>query len=169
MAHTAASLIASPNPRILESRILLNHAQDDRFDFLKGRWKLVWERTKKDARAKRDLMSGKSEKQKQAVGGLIGGYESSDEDEDEEDGAADAPALGPPASEPPPPPPSPPDDDDDSPPVQPEEILAEEAPTRKPDASGVTSAGTEDQAEKQRLRRVKAEEWKRQRALAKGA
>jgi len=159
MQHTAASLLKSPNPKVLESRILMNHTSDERFEFLRGRWKLTWERTKKDAKAKHDLQSGKNEKEKKSVGSLIGGYESSDEDEDEEENDGDE-LLSP--SPPPPPPP-----DSDLPP------LPDEGNTGCSDrddlvdneAAGVTPVSEEE--DRQKFRRLKAEEWKRKRAEAK--
>jgi hypothetical protein len=155
MQHTAASLLKSPNPRVLESRILMNHTSDERFEFLRGRWKLTWERTKKDARAKHDLISGKGEKEKKSVGSLIGGYESSDEDEEEEG--------GPPTMSPPPPPP-----DIDLPPLPKESDLIDAASEShiEPEAAEQATSVAEEE-DRQRLRRLKAEEWKRKRAEAK--
>lgn len=161
MSHTATALYASPNPQILESRILTNHAQDPRFEFLRGRWKDTWLGIKKDAKAKKDLTSGRSEREKKAVGGLIGGYESdSDSDSDAGPGrdvdGGDDPPPPPPSSPPGPPPvdiPPPPSDDAD------EEVS--EIPQGAPSTA-------ETEAEKKRLRRLKAEEWKRKRAVTKG-
>jgi hypothetical protein len=150
MMHTATSLLASPNPRILESRILTNHARDERFEFLKGRWKLTWDRTKKDAKAKKDLLSGRSEKEKKSVGTLIGDYASSDEDESD-------------AQTPPPPP------GEELPPT-PEDAIEEQVGDAQA-AQEINTAETtrevdlEVDEEKKRIRRLKAEEWKRQRAL----
>ena len=159
MSHTAASLLKSPNPKVLESRILMNHASDERFEFLRGRWRLTWERTKKDAKAKHGLLSGKAEKEKKNVGSLIGGYESS-EDEEEEGG---------PPSLPPPPPPS----DSDIPPL-PDDEEPKARPLDKEHGSGLSGlsgdgalALSAEEEERQRIRRLKAEEWKRKRALGK--
>jgi hypothetical protein len=155
MQHTAASLLKSPNPKVLESRILMNHTSDERFEFLRGRWKLTWERTKKDAKAKHDLLSGKNEKEKKSVGSLIGGYESSDEDEEDEG--------GPPSLSPPPPPP-----DIDLPPLPEEKDLIDAASEShiEPEAAEQATSVAEEE-DRQRLRRLKAEEWKRKRAEAK--
>jgi len=155
MQHTAASLLKSPNPKVLESRILMNHTSDERFEFLRGRWKLTWERTKKDAKAKHDLLSGKNEKEKKSVGSLIGGYESSDEDEEDRG--------GPPSLSPPPPPP-----DIDLPPLPEEDDLIDAAAESRdePEAAEQATSVTEEE-DRQRLRRLKAEEWKRKRAEAK--
>jgi hypothetical protein len=133
----------------------MNHTSDERFEFLRGRWKLTWERTKKDAKAKHDLLSGKNEKEKKSVGSLIGGYESSDEDEEDEG--------GPPSLSPPPPPP-----DIDLPPLPEEKDFIDAASESRdePEAAELaTPAGEEE--DRQRLRRLKAEEWKRKRAEAK--
>jgi len=134
----------------------MNHTSDERFAFLRGRWKLTWERTKKDAKAKQDLLSGKSEKEKKSVGSLIGGYESSDDDEDEE--------QRPPALSPPPPPPP----DVDIPPL-PDDQYSDTA--RQNDHihsdSGTEVSLAEAEEERQRLRRIKAEEWKKKRAGVK--
>lgn len=157
MQHTAASLLKSPNPKVLESRILMNHTSDERFEFLRGRWKLTWERTKKDAKAKHDLLSGKNEKEKKSVGSLIGGYESSDEDDgDEEEG-------GPPSFSPPPPPP-----DIELPPLPDEgDPIVTGSDSRVDPAVTEDATPTQEEEDRQRLRRLKAEEWKRKRAEAK--
>jgi hypothetical protein len=133
----------------------MNHTSDERFEFLRGRWKLTWERTKKDAKAKHDLLSGKNEKEKKSVGSLIGGYESSDEDEEDE-GAP--PSLSPP--------PSPPDID--LPPLPEESDLIDAASESRdePEAAEQATSVAEEE-DRQRLRRLKAEEWKRKRAEAK--
>jgi hypothetical protein len=154
MSHTAASILKSPNPKVLESRILMNHASDERFEFLRGRWKLTWERTKKDAKAKHDLLSGKNDKEKKNVGTLIGGYESSDEDDD--DTEAEPPML------PPPPPPDieiPPLPDEDEPEFDDRDHLAL--------TENASASESVEEMERQRIRRLKAEEWKRKRAQAK--
>ena len=159
MQHTAASLLKSPNSKVLESRILMNHTSDERFEFLRGRWKLTWERTKKDAKAKHDLLSGKNEKEKKSVGSLIGGYESSDEDEDEEENeVGELPSSSPP----PPPPPDvalPPLPDEGDPGFLDRDGLVDN------EAAEVTPVSEEE--DRQRLRRLKAEEWKTKRAKAK--
>ena len=159
MQHTAASLLKSPNPKVLESRILMNHTSDERFEFLRGRWKLTWERTKKDAKVKHDLLSGKNEKEKKSVGSLIGGYESSDEDEDEEENdVGELPSPSPP----PPPPPDidlPPLPDEGNPGLSDRDGLVDN------EAAAVTPVSEEE--DRQKFRRLKAEEWKRKRAEAK--
>lgn len=162
MSHTATALYASPNPQILESRILLNHAQDPRFEFLRGRWGDTWQSVKRDTRAKKDLMSGRSEREKKAVGGLIGGYESdSDSGSDSDSDSGSQPGVDVVPPPPPSPPPVPPPNDLPSPPSNPQ---TEERET--PETTG-TIRDQEAEAEKQRQRRLKAEEWKRNRAQAK--
>jgi len=118
---------------------------------------LTWERTKKDAKAKNDLLSGKKEKEKKSVVSLIGGYESSDEDDgDEEEG-------GPPSFSPPPPPP-----DIDLPPLPEENDLIDAASESRIEAEAAEQAtSVAEEEDRQRLRRLKAEEWKRKRAEAK--
>jgi hypothetical protein len=160
MSHTAASLLKSPNPKVLETRILMNHASDERFEFLRGRWKLTWERTKKDAKAKHDLASGKSEKEKNNVGSLIGGYESSDEDEEEGESVREGIEVSPPDIAPPPPPP-----EDEEPP-----LLVNDSHTTQSDGLSQNDVRDEDaiaEEERKRARRLKAEEWKKKRAQAK--
>jgi hypothetical protein len=162
MQHTAASLLKSPNPKILESRILMNHTSDERFEFLRGRWKHIWERTKKDAKAKHELLSGKSEKERKSVGSLIGGYESSEDEDEDEDEEKEG---GPPSLSPPPPPPP----DTELPPV-PEEYNPLDTVSAGNTGSHSTKEVTpaeEEEEERQRIRRLKAEEWKRKRAEGK--
>ena len=51
MRKTAAHLLSSPNPAVLELRILANHGADPRFAFLRGRWSRSWDSIKAQARA----------------------------------------------------------------------------------------------------------------------
>lgn len=46
MKKTAEHIAASPNPLQLELRILANHGGDERFEFLRGRWKSTWQALK---------------------------------------------------------------------------------------------------------------------------
>jgi hypothetical protein len=143
----------------------MNHTSDERFEFLRGRWKLTWERTKKDAKAKHDLLSGKNEKEKKSVGSLIGGYESSDGEEDEEDDE-NLEEGGPPSLSPPPPPPP----DIELPPLPYEgegDLIDTGSDSRIVPAATDDATPTEEEEDRQRLRRLKAEEWKRKRAEAK--
>jgi hypothetical protein len=176
MTHTATSLLTSPNPSVLELRILANHASDQRFEFLKGRYKTTWERLKADARRQRDVKSGKAGKEKVVVGALLGGYESSDEDDEEEDrnGDGDDEEEGEYGTPPPPPeeeiptPPSPP-------PPPPEDVPSPEPLPSIPGPSGAftpadaSSAANVDEAERQRVKKVRLEEWKRKRAAEKNS
>lgn len=78
MTRLHATLLASPNPALLEIRILANHASDERFSFLRrgGRYRAIWE----------EMKSAKVE-EKEVVGGGLGGlagYGSSDSDEEDE-------------------------------------------------------------------------------------
>lgn len=89
------------------------------------------------------------------MGSLIGGYESSDEDEEDEG--------GPPSLSPPPPPP-----DIDLPPLPEESGLIDAASEShiEPEAAEQATPVAEEE-DRQMLRRLKAEEWKRKRAEAK--
>lgn len=162
MRHTARSLSESPDPRVLEMRILANHAKDERFAFLRGRYNAIWTGTKDHVRRVKMEDPARKKKEEKAVGALLGGYDSSDEEDgDETDQGGDP--VGPPAS---PPPPSPPMKD--SPRALTPLSVGESASIdtiRQPD--GQDSA--EAEAEKQKERRRRAEEWKRQRAEAKSA
>jgi hypothetical protein len=138
-------------------RILAHHAKDERFAFLRGRYKDAWQSLKDQNRRKKMNDPENKQKEEKAVGALLGGYESSDEDE-AEDRSGEDPL--PPAS-PPPPPPSPPPPDDSK------DLLAVTTDDAQPAPGGVAPSvkGAEvDEAEKQRLRRLKVEEWKRKRA-----
>jgi hypothetical protein len=144
MSHTALSMSSSPNPQLLEIRILANHAKDERFSFLRGRYKHVWEKVKMEVRqAKREKEKGKEI----GLGGLMGDYDS---DESEEEQIEDEEI-----------PPEP----DVSPPSPPS-LLDDQSP---PEAAGIrtTQDFHEDEEEtKRRIRREKVEEWKRARAQA---
>ena len=89
------------------------------------------------------------------MGSLIGGYESSDEDEEDE--------SGPPSLSPPPPPP-----DVELPPLPDEgDPMDTGSENRVDPAVAEDATPTEEEEDRQRLRRLKAEEWKRKRAEAK--
>lgn len=144
MSHTAQSLSTSPNPRLLEMRILTHHAQDERFDFLRGRYKDTWIRLKSEARQVKA-----KPKEEKAMGALVGGYESSDDEMEGE-------VMGPLASPPPPPPgeaPPEPDDAHTSP-----SVVDEREEEHESHLIG------KDEEETKRQRRLRAEEWKRKRA-----
>jgi hypothetical protein len=147
MSHTALSISTSPNPKILEMRILAHHATDERFAFLRGRWKDVWERVKVEVKKEK---AQKSPTAGGGLGGLVGGYES-DSGEESEEGEGDVPPE--PAAVPPPPPIEEDLDHVSGPPLL---------------SFGVGSpAEAEDEEVKRRIRRQKAEEWKRRRAEEK--
>lgn len=126
MKHTFVSLSASPNPALLEMRILAHHGADRRFDFLKGRYARAWRGVKNPA-PKAD-----------AMGSLLGGYESSEDEDEEGEGGQDAADEAKPMAAP---------------------------PTDTPDAGmavDATATPTADEAqeeEKRRLRREKARLW----------
>ncbi|GAA5824850.1 hypothetical protein JCM3770_001143 [Rhodotorula araucariae] len=95
MRRLHATLAASPNPALLELRILANHAADTRFAFLRpgargGRWRGVWERLRRG-----EKVGGEKGPMVQASSMAgIAAYGSSDEDEDEdEDEGEDGPAV----------------------------------------------------------------------------
>jgi hypothetical protein len=100
---------------------------------------------KKDAKAKKVLLSGRSEKEKKSVGTLIGDYASSDEDESD-------------AQTPPPPP-------GEELPPSPADLGEEVMDSAQVEAEVEMTGEVEVDEEKKRIRRLKAEEWKRQRAL----
>ncbi|WOO77052.1 uncharacterized protein LOC62_01G000651 [Vanrija pseudolonga] len=135
MTHTAKSLAASPNPAMLEMRIVTRHASDARFAFLRagGPWSGAWSRVRAQegvAPAPGALGAGRAADAKPkppvsaaakgiglpsaSMGGLMGGYGSdsdaeSDHSADEiPDSPHDDPPPPPPGSPPPSPPPSPP-------------------------------------------------------------
>jgi len=86
MDRTASHIFSSPDPKMLEIRILANHGQDPRFAFLRprGRWRRAWERAKAQAsRPKPNIVSSA-----QALGGLAG-YGDDDDDEDSSSSEAD--------------------------------------------------------------------------------
>jgi hypothetical protein len=148
MSHTAHSLLSSPNPSLLEIRILANHATDKRFAFLRGRWADAWALAK--AKARRMKAREEAPLQRKAVGALVGGYESSDEDE----GGGEREPSG----SPPPPPPEEPPRLPSSPPAPEDKVLSNE----------IGPKGDQEE-ENRRLRRVRAEEWKRKRTQGDAA
>ena len=140
MRHTAKSLATSPNPDVLELRILANHANDARFSFLRGRYTNTWERLKEANRRAKTIKPVSKIAECKAVGALVGGYDSSDSDED---------LPSPPGSPPPPPP----------------EDGANLADTVNDRPVPNATEGIEE--EKQRERRRRAQDWKRKRAEEK--
>ncbi|GAA5986408.1 hypothetical protein JCM5350_002911 [Sporobolomyces pararoseus] len=83
--HT--TLTAAQNPSLLEMRILTNHSNDPKFQFLKkgGKWREVWERIRRGEKVGFGEKSGNS----QSGGGVglagLGDYGSSDSENEEEE------------------------------------------------------------------------------------
>lgn len=174
MAHTAVSLSKSPNPHQLEMRILANHASDDRFSFLQGRYKHAWDKVKLETRLKNQNDPAKKAKEEKAIGALVGGYESSDDEESNGDDVEPEPPAAPPTPPPPPPPeepipvlpplgpPAASDIHDNAAlPVQTSTLPTNEIGT-VPNIQNDRPA--DDDEEKKRERKLKLEEWKRKRA-----
>lgn len=69
MSHTATSIFSSPNPSILEMRILTHHSSDERFAFLRGRWRNAWDKVKGDIKGEKENKRRLEEKQR-GLGGL---------------------------------------------------------------------------------------------------
>lgn len=142
MTHTAASLKSSPNPQILELRILTHHSSDTRFEFLKGRYKSTWAAIKA---GKPLAVKGEKkvpvvvEKKTGGLTGLMGDYGDSNSEEESEEGEPEAPV-----EDVPPPPPSPPSH-----------------PLEPPDGPPSTEAAdaVDSQAELLARRREKARLW----------
>ncbi|WWC61750.1 uncharacterized protein I303_104335 [Kwoniella dejecticola CBS 10117] len=195
MRHTAKAIFASPNPSVLEMRILTNHSNDERFSFLKGRYKDVWDKIKSDLKKEKEGERREKERSKGLDLGLggLGGYDSdSDSDSGEGSGRSDGEEEVPksPHSSPPPPPPPPEDGEDEGnvppPPPPPEHDTQEDigvfssppplsTVTEDAEPSGIVSINaarvdqsSEQEEEKQRIRRLRMEEWKRKRAADKG-
>lgn len=76
MDRAAGHILSSPNPGQLEMKILVNHAADPRFAFLKGRWKRAWTQAK--AANTKDAKPAKLETGESALAGLAT-YSDSDE------------------------------------------------------------------------------------------
>lgn len=160
MEHTAKSLVASPNPQVLELRILTHHAGDARFSFLKGRYKDTWEAIKRgDKPVEAMTTTGNG-----GLGGLMGGYDSDESDDGSEEGDPPLPPPLPPSEEPPaaaaiqtvieadPRPPLPEEDD-------------------VPETPAVEATVAEEEERARELRKEKAKAWmaaRRQERLEKG-
>ena len=101
MHRLHATLSSSPNPALLEMRILANHGADARFAFLRpgargGRWRETWEQVRSGelkAEGEGEAEEPVVERENEKGGGMAGlaAYGSSDED-DEDDGAPRAEA-----------------------------------------------------------------------------
>lgn len=169
MKHTAKSLVDSPNPQMLEMRILANHSGDERFAFLRGRYARTWDSMKAAGKRAKLFDPNRKAREEKAVGALLGDYDSSDDEEDDEVVEADANNEG--GGIPPPPeagtiPGPPPDEPPPSPP--PAASALSEPRDTKEEVTGSKTTGEEGEEEKRRLRRERAEEWKRKRAEALG-
>ncbi|ODO08049.1 hypothetical protein I350_03632 [Cryptococcus amylolentus CBS 6273] len=133
MAHTALALSGSPNPSVLEIRILTNHSNDERFAFLRGRYRKAWEAAKGKVKREKEEKARKEERER-GLGGL-GGYGSGSESESE--GTPE-----PPHDEPPPPPeddplpPLPPANDDEEEKKRQRRLRAEEWKRKRAEAKG---------------------------------
>lgn len=153
MHRLHATLSSSPNPSLLEMRILANHGADARFAFLRpgargGRWRETWERIRRgELKAEAEEKEEKPVAEQEEKGGGMAGlaaYGSSDEDED--DGALEPPRAA-----------------DDG---------AQDAPSDEP--SGGPSVEEDSAAEQERLRRQeekveKARAWAQKRREAREA
>jgi hypothetical protein len=147
MEHTAKSLLTSPNPQVLELRILTHHAGDARFSFLKGRYKDTWEAIKRGDKPKQPKL--KESTGKGGLGGLMGDYGDSDsEDSDEPEGVVKP-------SSPPPLPPSPPLPEV----VEPSKVNVNDTEALPPAAEQSNSAGEDQEEQARALRREKARAW----------
>lgn len=162
MSHTAASLASSPNSSLLEIRILTHHATDERFSFLKGRYKAAWERIKAEARKDNAVAAQAAAVAGGGLGTLMGGYDS-DSDGNGDSDSEHGPGAGKLAPQNPPPslPPSPPEG---SPPIpdSPGEagvIAATVASGKRPDQT----QADQDHALVLQERKHRLEEWKRKR------
>ncbi|KLO11964.1 hypothetical protein SCHPADRAFT_905547 [Schizopora paradoxa] len=79
MRRAARHIVTSPDPVLLEMRILANHGSDGRFAFLRGRWKHNWQRLKalEKAAAERE----KELSSKPPLGLDLGDYGDSDDED----------------------------------------------------------------------------------------
>lgn len=86
MKKLHSTLKGAQNPSLLEMRILTNHANDPKFQFLKtgGKWRDVWERIRRGEAVE---ASKQQKPDKPAGGGLagLGDYGSSESESEEEE------------------------------------------------------------------------------------
>ncbi|WVR07158.1 hypothetical protein IAU60_004199 [Kwoniella sp. DSM 27419] len=177
MRHTALALASSPNPSVLELRILANHASDDRFSFLRGRYKDAWEGVKAELRRTREEQRRAEERKKGLGLGGLGGYDSdsdsaSDSVSDSGPGSRSGSpsckhAQAAPPSSPPPPPPPPLDGAEPVPPPLSPGTPGQDLEPRVRSGSLIPPHTKEqiEEEEKKRQRRLRAEEWKRKRRI----
>jgi hypothetical protein len=81
MKKTAVHIASSPNSLQLEMRILANHGSDQRFAFLRGRWKNAWKEVKREVQTEKSSTKPPT-KDTPASDGLVT-YDDSGDDEDE--------------------------------------------------------------------------------------
>lgn len=136
-------------------RILTHHSTDERFAFLRGRWKNAWEKVKGDIKGEKESNRRLEEKQR-GLGGL-GGYESDSEASEE----GEEPPVPPEDDSIPPPPP---EIDDRAPPPPPVEESESGGSFPPPPPLQPSTEGDDQEEEKRRQRRLRVEEWKKQRA-----
>ncbi|BGP21897.1 hypothetical protein JCM10295v2_000779 [Rhodotorula toruloides] len=155
MLRLSTTLSSSPNPSLLELRILANHSKDERFGFLRegGRWRSVWGEIRRGERGVDGRRKGNAEvekvEEKKGMAGLVA-YGS---DSEEEDAVGQAVAQ-----------------------TQARANEADATPAEAdsaPDPSAVSNdAGTADDADrraKQAIKAEKAREWARKRREAREA
>jgi hypothetical protein len=142
MTKLHSTLSTSPDPSLLEMRILANHGADPRFAFLRkgGKWRDVWERIRKGERGTEKEV----EETKGGLGLVAYGSDSDDEGSDEEETKEEEPVAEPEIEEPP--------------------LPVEEASL----PTSVVEESEEDRAKKE-AKAAKAREWARKRKEAREA
>jgi len=86
MRKTATHLLSSPNPAMLEMRILANYGADKRFAFLRGRWTRSWKLIKAQSTVGTEKNRLSSPRAPGGLGGLEGYGDSDGDSGDEGDG-----------------------------------------------------------------------------------
>lgn len=81
MERTAKHLLTSPNSGQLEMRILANHGSDQRFAFLRGRWRNAWKTIKLLAKEEKERSERKSAEVATSAGLVAYGDSDSDDSE----------------------------------------------------------------------------------------
>ncbi|BGP29106.1 hypothetical protein JCM10296v2_000844 [Rhodotorula toruloides] len=160
MTRLHSTLSSSPNPSLLELRILANHSKDERFAFLRegGRWRSVWGELRRGERGvdgrRKEIEQGKAvAAKKEGLAGLVGyGSDSDDEEEQEQTGGRAEPERAAGADEA-------------------VASLADLDPTPGPTATAeeATADGDLERRAKQALKAEKAREWARKRREAREA
>lgn len=91
MTRLHSTLSSSPNPSLLELRILANHSTDERFSFLRegGRWRSVWGEIRRGERRadgqRVETERGGEKAEKKGTAGLVAYGSDSDDEGDEQD------------------------------------------------------------------------------------